>query len=406
MSALRKWAALVVLLVVWEVLPNKGTRAEEPSPGCVPNPWAGIYPTVMTPFAPCGGIDVRSLECQLRHELAGGVHGLLVLGTFGEGQYVTPEERAEVIVTAVRVAKGKVPVVVGIHSGCLEEARAQLLQAKHLGAAAVLVKYLGNPEVNVFEFFTALSGMEALPVFYYHYPAQTGLKLGPMQIAEILALPNVVGIKESTLDLREMQSHIEVAHGLNKTVLCSTALMLTQFLHAGGHGAMCPEAVLLPDPVVQCYNAWMSGQYDEARAIQAKLFVLTPILRSGPSAPRVTRAIFTSAQDHQIPLPMSTDQPQARVKAALTYMCIPTPTCVKCPIPPLKSKDLGRVQAAVREIKQIDWYSVASRTPSIPHYSHGTTGGMLLKTGAFILGPGVGKDLLGSQGDGKAGFMN
>jgi hypothetical protein len=31
-------------------------------------------------------------------------------------------------------------------------------------------------------------------------------------------------------------------------------------------------------------------------------------------------------------------------------------------------------------------------------------GGMLLKTGAFLLGPGVGRDLLNSQSDGKAGF--
>lgn len=33
-------------------------------------------------------------------------------------------------------------------------------------------------------------------------------------------------------------------------------------------------------------------------------------------------------------------------------------------------------------------------------------GGMLLKTGAFQLGPGVGKDLLRSQGDGFSGFWD
>jgi dihydrodipicolinate synthase/N-acetylneuraminate lyase len=335
---------------------------------------------------------------------------LLVLGTFGEGQYVTPEERAQVIGTAVRVAKGTVPVVVGIHTCIFDEAHCQLLLAKRLGASAVLVKYSGNPHASgaeVLDFFAALSALEALPIFYYHYPAQTGLRLSPIEIAQILALPNVVGIKESTLNLREMQAHIEAARGLNKTFLCSTALMLTQFLCAGGHGAMCPEAVLLPAPTVQCFNTWTHGKYDDARAIQSELFVLTPILRSSHvTSPHLTRTIFTAAQDHQMPLPMATDKPQARMKAALTYLCVPTPACVKCPNPALTARDLSRVQAAVREIKQIDWCAVAWRTAPVPHESHCARGGMILKTGAFMLGPKVGKDLLGSQGDGKAGFMD
>src|SRR5262249_5756451 len=94
--------------------------APAPEPGC----WGGIYPLVMTPFCE-NGVDILSLERQIRHELSGGVQGLLVLGTFGEGQYVTPAERVQVISTAVRVAAGSVPVVAGIHSGDLADARAQ-----------------------------------------------------------------------------------------------------------------------------------------------------------------------------------------------------------------------------------------------------------------------------------------
>ena len=64
-----------------------------PARGPAPGGWAGIYPTVVTPLCECG-VDTVSLERQLRHELAGGVHGLLVLGTIGEGQYARPDERA------------------------------------------------------------------------------------------------------------------------------------------------------------------------------------------------------------------------------------------------------------------------------------------------------------------------
>src|SRR5437762_4306846 len=122
----RRAAILLTFLTTLPCFPGfrQTTNAAEPCP----RPWAGVYPTVVTPFCgPCGGVDTLSLERQLKRELHCGVHGLLVLGTFGEGQYVTMEERAQVIGTAVRVAYG-VPVVAGIHTCDLDTARGQLLQ--------------------------------------------------------------------------------------------------------------------------------------------------------------------------------------------------------------------------------------------------------------------------------------
>src|SRR5689334_14649283 len=177
----RRWA--VILLTLLNTLPGLSPcRAEGPAP-C---PFAGIYPTVVTPFCDEGKIDVPALEHQLQYQLHGGVHGLLVLGTIGEGQYVNPEERAQLVATAVRVAGGAVPVVVGIHTCDLGVAQAQLLEAQGLGATAVLVKYAGNPQASgeeVLDFFTALTSLHALPVFYYHYPSQTGLKLSAADVA-------------------------------------------------------------------------------------------------------------------------------------------------------------------------------------------------------------------------------
>ena len=114
----------------------------------------------------------------MRRELAGGCHGLLVLGTLGEGETVPFAERAQVIATAVRVASGCVPVVVGIHTCDIQKALVQMRQARELGATHVLVKYLNNPRASsaaVLEFFTALSDSHILPILYYHFPDATGL---------------------------------------------------------------------------------------------------------------------------------------------------------------------------------------------------------------------------------------
>jgi len=378
-------------------------------PACA-SPWAGIYPTVLTPFCDKGGVDVVALERQVRHELAGGVRGLLVLGTIGEGQYTSFEERAQVIATAVHVAGPHVPVVAGIHTCRLEQALAQMHQAAELGAAAVLVKYVGNPRApagEVLGFFAALSDQHLLPIFYYHYPSQTGLRLTPDDIAAILGLPGVVGIKESTLNLREVQAHLCRTRGLGRAFLSGTALNLTQFMDLGGHGAMCPEAVLLPGPTVQAYTAYTHGRHDEARCYQAQLFDMLPILSSRPTPPTAARLVLMSAEDHKVPVPMGRDEPQARLKDALNGFGVPTSVAVKCPLPPLTPRDHQRVVTTVHRLQAIDWCEVALKVPPEPWRTcpEKDEAGAILKTGAFQLGPNVGRDLLRSQGDGEGGFF-
>lgn len=406
----RRWS-WVILLAVLNTLPgpSRPLRADEPAPCC--HSWAGIYPTVITPFCH-DGIDVASLEQQLVFQLHGGVHGLLLLGTIGEGQYVTDEERAQVIATGVRVACKKVPVVVGIHTCAVDVARYQLLQAQQLGADAVLVKYIGNPCASgseVLVFFASLAEMNALPIFYYHYPSNTHLKLSPQDVASILSLPGVVGIKESTLDLKEIQAHMRLTCGLGKTFLSGSALNLTQFMKLGGHGAMCAEALLMPGPTVQAYVAYVHGDRRQARSIQKDLFEILPILKDKSGPVGISRAVFMCAQDHKCKVSMGDDHPQARLKFALNCLGVPTPVEVKPPLPPLSCQDMEHVKKAVGKIQKIDWLEVSLMAPPIPLDTCPDNvekePGALLKTGAFQLGPNVGKDLLGSQSDGQSGFF-
>jgi 4-hydroxy-tetrahydrodipicolinate synthase len=343
---------LVALLGGCHSVPHAG-----PSP-CGPPVcgWGGIYPTVLTPWCDGGGVDESALAAQIDVQLRSGVHGLLVLGTIGEGEYASMAERAQVIRVAVQAARGCVPVVVGIHTCNLAAAQAQLLQARDLGAQAVLVKYAGRPAATgaeVLGFFHQLAALQALPIFYYHYPSQTGLQLTPAEVADILRLPGVVGIKESTLDLDEVSAHVALLQGHPTCFLSGTALNLTQFLDAGGHGAMCPEAVLLPALTVYAYHTYHAGRPEEARSAQRELFVVAPLLRDGLATERLTRIIVMATQDHHIGLPMGVDHPQARLKAALNALGVPTSPSVKCPLPPLDRHDAHKVTRATRKIARL-----------------------------------------------------
>jgi 4-hydroxy-tetrahydrodipicolinate synthase len=322
------------------------------SAGCCP-PWAGVYPTVLTPWNCDGTVDEVSLEAQLRHELAGGVQGVLLTGSLGEGERASMDARAQVLAVAAKTVNGCVPIVVGIHTCDVECAKTQTLQAKAGGAAAVLVKYKGNPNASacqVLAFYQELSDLGGLPIIYYHYPTDTGLKLSPAEIAAIVRLPNVIGAKISTLDLREFERI--AGYNCGKVYFTGTALNLTQFMEAGGNGAMCPEAVLLPAKAVCVYRLWCECRHDAARHAQEDLFVLSPVLRGGFTTEGTARKKVMFTQDRDIRLPMQDSHPQARLKATLNGLGVPTSARVSCPLPGLTKHDERLVEQTVAKIRE------------------------------------------------------
>lgn len=332
------------------------TPRANPSP-CGPTNWAGIYPTVLTPTT-CTGIDTASLDKQIQFQLGNGVHGLLILGTIGEGHRLSADERGQVIASAVKSTAGKVPLVVGIHTSCVNEALRQMRQAKDLGAAAVLVKFHGKPKAQadeVLAFYTALSDSGLLPIFFYHYPSDTGLSLSPHTIAAILRLANVVGIKESTFNLREIEAHICLTRDLGKAYFSGSALDLTQFLQAGGSGAMCPEAALLPRQTVAAFDAWQQGDSTRARAIQNELYELVPILRARPTPVGLARAELMFCLDMKIAVPLTGDPNPAELKYALNLLGVSTPIANRPPERPLRPCEYRQIERAIRRAQDANW---------------------------------------------------
>jgi dihydrodipicolinate synthase/N-acetylneuraminate lyase len=400
-----------VVLLVLLAASSAASATDAPAPP-KSSTWAGIYPTIVTPYRGAyGGVDVAALEHQLEHVIKAGVHGLVVCDSFGEGEYLTPQERGEVMQTAVRHAFPRIPVIVGIQTCDVAEARRQAMEARRVGAAGVLVKYTGKPNAGaaeVYQFMRGVCEYPVLPTFYDHCPSRTGVDLGTNEVAQLLALPGMVGIREAPAHLPELVEHVKLCQGMGRVFFSATALHLTQFLAAGGVGAMCPEAVLLPAPCVKAFRAYAVGRHEEAEAIQEEINTLAPIFRLKPTLPILERVAYATVQDFKLVGPSGQEEPQAQMKAALTSLGIATPTWVKMPLPPLSSCEQHCVSSTVTTVKKIDWCEVSMRAAPVPaQASPGSrAGGMLLKTGAFQLGAGVGKDLLDSQDDGHSGFFH
>ncbi len=230
-------------------------------------------------------------------------------------------------------------------------------QAKRLGASAVMVclpQYFKLHFDDVKRHYTRLSAMNLLPIFYYHYPAATGLDLKPAQVAELLALPNVVGIKERTFDTLSIKRHVALTEEKNRIYLSGSELNFMQFMDLGGHGVVGAAALIMPRTAVAMYEAYQTGDRIKARELQSLLFETMPLAKRTGAPIALIRKAFLLALRQGLDVPLDIEPTQARLKAALARRGVPIKPIMRSPLPPLTAHDEQVVEQAVKRIEEIE----------------------------------------------------
>ena len=168
----------------------------------------GTYIAMITPFTPSGELDAAGLCANIKWWIEEGVHGLIPLGSAGEFQQLTDEERADVITSSVKSAGSRVPVVPGVSSDWTDEAKKWAQFAEKAGATAVMLSppYYSLPtEDELFSHFKTVAEAIALPIMAYNNPATTGIDMKPPFLERLSAIPNIQYVKESTRDVRRVE---------------------------------------------------------------------------------------------------------------------------------------------------------------------------------------------------------
>lgn len=170
---------------------------------------AGLYVALLTPFDAVGDLDHASLRGLVEHTLAGGVDGVVALGTTGEFADLTSDERRAVLETTVAAVGGRVPVVAGIGALGTAEACGHAVAAERAGVDGVLALpplFWKLDDAELFEHFAAVAAATGLPVLLYDIPVFTGATLSAELVRRVAEeLPSVVGIKLTVGDFRSVE---------------------------------------------------------------------------------------------------------------------------------------------------------------------------------------------------------
>jgi 4-hydroxy-tetrahydrodipicolinate synthase len=246
---------------------------------------SGVLPALVTPLHRDGSADESGIGRLVEHVIAGGVHGLLPLGSTGEGASLGERTRRQVLECVVGAAAGRVPVICGVAQPHLEAARAEVAAAARLGAQAALVTppfYYPTDQATVLAFYRRLAADSKIPLLLYNIPQFTKVVSEPATVAELAREGSIVGIKDSSRDFEYFEKVCVAMRDLPRfRIFTGSDSMLLASLAMGGAGTICGAANVAPSWVVRIYDAVMRGDWESARGSQDALIELVMALRTG-----------------------------------------------------------------------------------------------------------------------------
>ncbi len=238
----------------------------------------GIVPPVVTPLLNSTTLDKAGLERLIDHMLAGGVHGLFILGTTGEGPSLPYAVRRDVITTVMARVQDRVPVIVAISDTVAEETLNLARFAADAGAPAValaLPYYFPIRQCDVKAYLASVVPRIPLPVLLYNMPSHVKLHLEIETLAAFLSEPNVIGVKDSSGDVEYFHRVVDLAAARpDWSLMMGSEILLVDGILAGGHGCIAGGANVHPRLFVQQFEAAKARDTKKIQQLQHQIMEL------------------------------------------------------------------------------------------------------------------------------------
>jgi 4-hydroxy-tetrahydrodipicolinate synthase len=296
----------------------------------------GIVPALITPLDDRGRVDEWSVQSLVEFQVAAGVHGLLVLGSTGEGPLLAVDEKLRLVRATVAAVRGRLPVMVGIAHSSPAESAAFARQVQAAGANALVTTppfYFLSSQNELLSYFRELAARIELPLITYDVPSAVKTKLAAATVRTLAEDGLIIGIKDSSGDLagfRDMliaTQHLADFHALTGSEHYVDAAMLV-----GGHGGVLGLGSVIPATYVAIYDAVRAGDWARAGALQKQAIAALQMIYSGSSGGSFTAGAIGS------------------FKVALRELGIIRTAKLSNPLQELSPTEEARVREVVRDV--------------------------------------------------------
>ncbi|MDO1581167.1 dihydrodipicolinate synthase family protein [Rhizobium oryzicola] len=309
-----------------------------------PSNFSGTIVDLVTPLRG-GELDRTGLNLLIEWQIQSGIEGLLVCGEASESHCLSESEREAVLSAAIEVARGRVPILVGIMTNATTKALAWVEQARRLRAdgALLVTPYYNKPcQEGVYQHVATVSGAARLPVLVLNRPSATAISLGAPLVERIADLPNVAGLVDVSPDhacafamSAAARSRFALYRGDDRGDLAS--------LMIGATGCFSWVANVAPRLAVSLQHAANGANIQAARGLQTRL---QPLLDT-----------------------MRIDHPVSVLKQALAYVFGISPE-VRLPLLPMEEQNLPGLRNALSLV------GLSTEIPFLSAVAAATNGGL------------------------------
>ena len=236
----------------------------------------GVFPYLVSPVDASGQIRERVLGRLCDDLIKSGVHGLTPLGSTGEFAYLNHAQRVAVVQTTIEATAGRVPVVAGVVSTSTSDAVAQAKAYQNLGAdgiLAILEAYFPLGDAQVESYFRAIADAVDIPVVIYTNPQFQRSDLTLDCIARLAEHPRIGYIKDASTNTGRLLSIMNRC-GDAIRVFSASAHIPAAVMLIGGVGWMAGPACVIPRQSVELYDLCKARRWDDALALQRRLWRL------------------------------------------------------------------------------------------------------------------------------------
>lgn len=290
----------------------------------------GLFSVTATPFDAAGNFDPEAFETLLNWHLAQGACGLTIAADNGEASLLSFEDRRQMAEVAVRVAAGRVPVVmgaIGTHAFTATETARLVEIAALAGADAVLVgpaPYLhGGTRSEVVRRLKEIHHSVPLPIIGYNNPRHFGVPIEGETLQALVDEIDIVGIKQSSRHFLDVSNEID-RFGDRVAMFMGCGYLIMPGLAMGAAGVMSTGIDLMGPQCGRIVDMARSAWTDDTRRLHLNIGRTYTFL-------------------------LETATPPAALKAALNLIGLPVGD-PRPPTEPLGQADLERLKVLLKEI--------------------------------------------------------
>lgn len=283
---------------------------------------SGVMPALVTPFDADGKIDFAAFEKHLTNLRAAGVTGWVPCGSSGEYNFMSDEERDEVLKFVKDFATPGETLIAGTNAPSTAGVIANTNRAKAIGYDTVLLAtpfYTKPTQAELIKHFQTVLDACDVNIVLYSYPDKDGVELGWEVLDALADHPRVIGIKESSGSLQRAIGIATRYEGRIQLVSGSDDIAL-DFMLWGADSWICGPANCMAKAVCDLDRTWRAGDLDKARQQMATLYTAMNILESGKFVQKLKYGCElqgTPVGECRAPLGPLTDEEKAAFREAM-----------------------------------------------------------------------------------------